>query len=178
MGGAGGNQGGNSDTDSQAILVEPFIPPPRRAPSGPRVLIKSPTIDQHGFFAEDGPRHVLVESPRSHDLGSLRSHPSQETLGGFTYRSAGSSNEHLAPPKHKPSILDSSRLAYHGNLDALTTSSTNDVCRLQSYPRCLILRLFISSRHPSSRQPLQNGNNRSPPNFLPFHFRCHLPVDP
>jgi hypothetical protein len=131
MGGAGGDQRGNSDIETQAILVEPFVPPPRRVPSGPRVLKKSPTIDRYPYFIDDTPRHVLVESPRSHDLGSPRFPPSQE-FSGFTYRPDVSFHEQPAPPKHRPSMLDSSQLGYHGNLDALTTGSTSDVRCLQT----------------------------------------------
>ncbi|KAG9110759.1 hypothetical protein FRC07_008131, partial [Ceratobasidium sp. 392] len=117
--------------ESQPILVEPFVPPPRpprQVPSGPRVIIRSPTARQ-GSHTEESLRHVLVESPRPHELGTLRSHSSQETLSGRSCLSAsdwGSQRDFLLPPRTKPNSLNPSVEEYHGHLEPSSANSSND----------------------------------------------------
>ncbi|KAG8731824.1 hypothetical protein FRC12_019553 [Ceratobasidium sp. 428] len=133
---AASDRGAGSVNEAQPILVEPFIPPPRppprRTPTGPRVVIRSPTAQQ-APYSEDPLRRALVESPSSHDLRTLRSHSSQETLSGRSSQSTsdlGSQRDFLLPPKRRP---NGPNVSVEG-FQASSASSTNDSSPLLSPP--------------------------------------------
>ncbi|KAG8686347.1 hypothetical protein FRC09_014192, partial [Ceratobasidium sp. 395] len=135
---AASDRGAGSVNEAQPILVEPFIPPPRppprRTPTGPRVVVRSPTARQ-GSYSEDPLRNALVESPSSHDLRTLRSHSSQETLSGRSSQSVsdlGSQRDFLLPPKRRPKGPNVSVEGFHGHLEGSSASSTNDSSPLLS----------------------------------------------
>ncbi|QRV98444.1 exonuclease domain protein [Ceratobasidium sp. AG-Ba] len=141
---ASGQTAGEMDNasaiESQPILVEPFVPPPRaprRVPTGPRVIIRSPTAQQRQNSYSESSRSALVQSPQPYTDVSLRSQSSQETLATESGRSVSfkvPDSEYLSPSKRKPGVLNPSMEGYHGHMDGLTTTSSNDSSPLLTPP--------------------------------------------